>query len=649
MIRRQLTFATGVLVVFFCLSGAMAQEDSLLQRYDLAIENLEIATASVPTDGAQARDELERALNALLTLSRDATSTNLVRAMERTFERTRVAVENQSHTDMAVQTAVLAGGFSRLVMDSAYLNASSGDLETARNRLLHLAERLDFTADDVAALTAADAGPALRFAFEAGAADAITTELASAQDLMASDQDAAYVSLAKAYGESLLVQDSPRIDASLNRDLVGAAQAVVNEDAAALDAAAKSATLTLTSLANAARAGSEGTLAPGGAQQAPAPESLPELATAPTPATTDEATTAEADTAAMAEAPQAAEAAEAAETPAPGAVDQDAEAGGPAQASVAEEAAAAVPEATLEAAVAARLAQQEAEARQLKVDAITRRLASAGLGPSVAATNAERLVSAGFDDLDDVFNGLQAATARVVAGVRRGDQAAARAALAQVDASYRRDLAPALAQLDPTVDQATSDLLTNLANRTHLTLAEAGLLSARLDVALGAFEGAVPALGDDVEASVDAVWSDMTRSAVFVILGILAIFPLVLLNMAFGGGNRNWRLVGWALFLLLVPVFYQAVAGLFDLLGRVIDVSWFPDLERWSMFDSVTGQAAWALLVFIALILAIIGLRGICVQFGLLGASKKSAVAKQTATAAKSGTGHTTIDWDEEF
>ncbi|HRN17613.1 MAG TPA: hypothetical protein PLU66_00910, partial [Trueperaceae bacterium] len=73
MIRRQLTFATGVLVVFFCLSGAMAQEDSLLQRYDLAIENLEIATASVPTDGAQARDELERALNALLTLSRDAT------------------------------------------------------------------------------------------------------------------------------------------------------------------------------------------------------------------------------------------------------------------------------------------------------------------------------------------------------------------------------------------------------------------------------------------------------------------------------------------------------------------------------------------------------------------------------------------------
>jgi len=639
MIRRQLTFATGVLVVFFCLSGAFAQEDSLLQRYDLAIENLEIATASVPTDGAQARDELERALNALLTLSRDATSTNLVRAMERTFERTRVAVENQSHTDMAVQTAVLAGGFSRLVMDSAYLNASSGDVETARNRLLHLAERLHFTADDVAALTAADAGPTLRFAFEAGTADAITTELAAAQDLMAGDQDAAYVSLAKAYGESLLIQDSPRVDASLNRDLVAAAQAVVNQDAAALSTAAESATLSLTSLANAARAGSEGTPAQGGVQQAPVPESLPELATAPAPSSTDEATTGE--SAATAET-------EVAEAPATGTADQGPESTGPALAPTDEEAPA-VPEATLEEAVAARLAQQEAEARQLKVDAITQELASAGLAPSVAATNAERLVAAGFDDLNDVFTDLQAATARVVAGVRRGDQPAARAALAQLDAGYRRNLAPALAQLDPAADQATSDLLTSLASRTHLTLAEAGLLSARLDLAQAAFEGAVPTLGDDVEAAVDAVWSDMTRSAVFVILGILAIFPLVLLNMAFGGGNRNWRLVGWALFLLLVPVFYQAIAGLFDLLDRVIDVSWFPDLERWSMFDSVTGQAVWALLVLIALILAIIGLRGICVQFGLLGASKKSGVAKQTATAAKSGTGHTTIDWDEEF
>ncbi len=640
MIRRQLTVATGVLVVFFCLSAAFAQEDSLLQRYDLAIENLEIATASVPSDGAQARDELERALNALLTLSRDATSTNLVRAMERTFDRTRVAVENQSHTDMAVQTAVLAGGFSRLVMDSAYLAASSGDPETARNRLHHLGERLDFTPDDLAALADAGTGPGLRFAFEAGTANAIANELAGAQDLMVSDPDAAYVSLAKAYGESLLIQDSPRVDASLNRDLVGAAQALVNKDETALNTAAENATVALVRLATAARAGSEGTLPPAGTQEAPVPEALPELVVAPTTGSADATTTTEAQDATAATAEVG--------TPAAGSTAESSDSAGAAE-TPAEQAMAAQTEATLQEAVAARVAQLDDEARQLKVDSLTQSLVTSGLTPTIAATNAERLVTAGFDDLNGVFTGLQAATARVIAGVRRGDQPAARAALAELDSSYHRNVAPVLAQVDSSADQATNDLLASLASRTHLTLAEASLLTARFDLAQSAFKGATPTLADDIEASVDGVWSDMTRSAVFVILGILAIFPLVLLNMAFGAANRNWRLVGWALFLLLVPVFYQAIAGLFDLLDRVVDVSWFPDLERWSMFDSVTGQAVWALLVLIALILAIVGLRGICVQFGLLGAGGKSVATKTTAVAAKSGTGHTTIDWDEEF
>ena len=46
------------------LAGAgvsLAQEDNVLQRYDLALENLQFAIDSVPGDGVQARDELERA------------------------------------------------------------------------------------------------------------------------------------------------------------------------------------------------------------------------------------------------------------------------------------------------------------------------------------------------------------------------------------------------------------------------------------------------------------------------------------------------------------------------------------------------------------------------------------------------------------
>ncbi|HET9028045.1 MAG TPA: hypothetical protein VFN07_11005 [Trueperaceae bacterium] len=646
MIRRQLILATGVLVVLTCLSGAFAQGDSVLQRYDLAIENLQVASASVPQDGAQARDELERALNALLTLSRDATSTSLVQAMERTFERTRVAVDNQSKTDIAVQTAVLAGGFSRLVMDSAYLAASNGDLDTARGRLQHLAQRLSFAQGDQAALAAATTAAGLRLAFEAGAAGAISTELTTADGLVATEPDAAYVRLAKAYGESLLVQDSPRVDASLNRNLVGAAQALVANDAAALATAAEAAQASLSSLASAARSGSEGTPASEGPLSSPAPEELPTLAETPS-SDTPEAGAAPAATHDEHAATSAAEPqGTAPESAATSAAATDAAV---AAATAPGESAAAVDESTLEAAVAARVLALTEEAKQAKLDGLTRELTAAGLPPQFAGATATRLAARGYDALSGVFEQLEAAAGRVVASVGRGDASSARTALADLSASYQQDVAPVIDQIDPSLGQSTTALLTSLKDSQRLTQADAGLLAARTAVIRDAYAGAAPTAADNVEGGVAKFWSGMTRSVVFLILGILAIFPLVLLNMAFGGSNRNWRLVGWALFLLLVPVFYEGVLGLVDLLGSVVDMSWFPDLTRWSMFDSLTGQVGWSFLVLIALILAIVGLRGICVQFGLLGGGKKSSPSKAPAVAAKGNTGHTTIDWDEEF
>ncbi len=241
------------------------------------------------------------------------------------------------------------------------------------------------------------------------------------------------------------------------------------------------------------------------------------------------------------------------------------------------------------------------------------------------------------------------AAGRLVGAVRRGDRPAARTALAQLDSRYRETVAPALERFDADLAGSTSDLLASMQARETISDADATLVGARVALLGNAFAGGGAGLADGVEATVAAYWTDMTKDAVLVILGILAIIPLVLLNMAFGGSNRNWRLVGWALFFLLVPVFYMAVQALADLLGRFVDMAWFPDLSRWSPFASLTGQVAWALLVLLALILAIIGLRGICVQFGLLGAGRKSAPALQPAVASKSSTGNTTIDWDEEF
>src|SRR5690606_24293748 len=259
MIARLRPIAVVAALSVLCGAPALAQEDSVLQRYDLAVENLEFAIASVPGDAVQARDELERAVNALLTLSRDTTSATLLTAMQRTFERARTAVDNQSRADLAVQAAVLRGGFRRLVADSAFTAGAASDRDTALARLTHIAQDMGFAAADLEALQAA--GPSLgdlRLAFEAGAAQAIAAELTVAERLLPSDREAAYESLGTAYGDSLLIQDSPRADPDLNAALLRAAQALVQNDDEAFETATGDAAVHLSRLASAARAGEPG-------------------------------------------------------------------------------------------------------------------------------------------------------------------------------------------------------------------------------------------------------------------------------------------------------------------------------------------------------------------------------------------------------
>src|SRR5690606_22058087 len=109
------------------------------------------------------------------------------------------------------------------------------------------------------ALAAATDPAAMRLAFEVGAAASIATELTVADRLQASDRDAAYVSLATAYGDSLLIQDSPRADQGLNQALTAAAQALVNNDGDGMSLATATAEAQRSRLAAAARVGADAT------------------------------------------------------------------------------------------------------------------------------------------------------------------------------------------------------------------------------------------------------------------------------------------------------------------------------------------------------------------------------------------------------
>ena len=635
MNRRLLVIATTLVALLW--GGALAQEaalsqrdDSLLQRYDLAIENLEIAVASVPQDGAQARDELERALNALLTLSSNASSPSLVQAMERTFDRTRVTIDNQSRTDMAVQTGVLAGGFARLVMDSAFAAAVDGDLDLARARLLHLAVDLAFTPEAQQELQAAGSTSALRLAFEAGAAESIAAELREADALLDADVAAAYERLAGAYGASLLVQDSPRVSPELNRYLVTAAEALVQADAATAREALAGADDALTALAAAARSDAPAADTDAGAA-GPVPTELPDLdgvaTTAPAEAADADAEVTDADPAATPSAPADAGQAADAEPAPPLAAGPD-----------------------LEAAVAQRLAALEEERRAETLAAIGRELTLAGVPAQVAQADAEQVLEAGYGSLAAAVGALETQAARAVAAQRTGDVTGARAALVELRSAYHAVLAPLMRSVDVEVAAGAEDLLATVTERADLSSHDVSLVAAQVGAVRRALLGGAAPAAQAFELSVDSFWSNLTRPLVMILLGVLAIVPLVLLNLAFGGSNRNWRLVGWSLFLLLVPVFYESLAAVGALLSSVVDQPWLTALAGWSMFTSTAGQVAWALLVLVALVLAIVGFYGICVQFGLIGGGRRrDAVAATGAAEVHRPTGNTTLDWDEEF
>lgn len=652
MNRRLLVLATTVALM--ALSGALAQGDNLLQRYDLAMENLEIATASVPTDGVEARDELERALNALLTLSTSSTSPNLVQAMERTFDRTRTAIENQSKTDMAVQTAVLAGGFARIVMDAAFTAANEGNMELASSRLLHLAEDLEFGEEATESISGASNGEALRLAFEAGAAESVAHHVKSSEELATTDVHAAYVSLGRAYGQSLLVQDSPRVSADLNSQLVAAANALVESNIDAAEGDLGSAEDSLAALALAARGEAPPASDPAGeAEATPTPtDASPPGESAQ--ATEDPATTqAEglplaappATEAAPAEVQEAAETApseEAAATEGAGANATPAE-----EQSVMDQAAF---DAAVQAAVEERVQELEEQAHNERVATLSRSLALAGVPGALSEAQAEHLLGAGYDSLGGAVAATEALAARVVASQRSGDASGARSWVNALATEYSATLAPLMNLAHPEVGADTTALIASLQDRPVLDPQEATLLVAQTAAVRSALLGDPAPAGQNLELLVDSYWANWTGTIVLILLALLAIVPLVLLNLAFGGSNRNWRLVGWALFFLLLPVFYEGVVAAVSLASRFTDLPWLEALSSYSAFASTTGKVVWAFLVLVAVLLATAGFYGICVQFGILGSRKATTpTVPTTQQTAHQPTGTTTIDWDEEF
>jgi len=129
----------------------------------------------------------------------------------------------------------------------------------------------------------------------------------------------------------------------------------------------------------------------------------------------------------------------------------------------------------------------------------------------------------------------------------------------------------------------------------------------------------------------------------FLIVGLLALYPLYLLNLAFGGRNNYWKAIAVSLLLLVLPVLLEGLGGTLAYLGDLSGVGFLRSLGNLSLHQGAWGLPVWLLLAAVSVGLASYGFRGLCRQFGLLGGSGGS------ANATRIDGPQPALDWDEEL
>ncbi len=619
------------IIIIFGWAFAFAQSsDSLMQSYSLAIESLDQAINVIDEDPTVAQEALVRAQLTLRPMSVDSSSPELVKALETTFDRAKIAIRNKSADDLIIQSLVLKGGYWRLLYESV-INSNDTDSALVKSYLLKIANDMNLSEDFATNVETVSEPLNLIANFEKAVAQKAVDNISAASNT--EDTAEAYRQLAEAYSVFLPVQDSPRSASFTSNLFAKAFQEIVNDDKEALAAdlarlqdtmlqfeTASSQLLEQTpAAANIAVNTSENIAAN---TEAPVAEITETTTEQVSEITTDQANTeqvVETNTQATTETDNLPQAETLANTSEPSA---DATSTNPMQVVV-------QPVNNDQAILTAFKSHGiRSTARQ---QALLQKYHIAGIAHPA--------------DLQDVF---YAQSARIAVALESGDQRKAKRLLVEMRQQYSELLAPLNSFHNPKTVEQTITLMDNLIKAPSLRVQDAVVLAGQMGATAHGVTD-VPLMHKAIVSTTN-IWAGWFRLIFATIFGILAFVPLYLLILAFGGGNKNWQLVGWSLFLLLLPMIYEGISYFSGLIASLTGIQAFNSLSSFSIFQNGLSQAIWFVLSGIAIVLAIAGLYGICVQFGLLGkrsqASGKTTVLEPSVTESSV---QTNFDWDEEF
>ncbi|MCA9837842.1 MAG: hypothetical protein KC422_13070 [Trueperaceae bacterium] len=610
----------GFIIGFLCLALAQSS-DPVLQNYSLAFENLNKATTLFSTDTQQSIEALNDASQMLRPLSTGSNS-NVIPGLERTFERAKTAIQNQSLSDLEVQVSVLKGGFWRLVYESALSTGETGDVAAARIRLAQIASDMGLAPEISSNISNTTQILSMIANLETGIAQQMQTRLDSIRGTLANSELSAvkanvYRDLAAAYSYYLPVQDSPRSSAELNDAFNRSFSDLVNGDAEAFASDLESLTSNVSGLSAAA----QGIVT--AAPVEPVVEANTETNTeaAPVETTTPtETVPVETSLSSSTSEQPVATPAETAETSTP------------------------TP-------TAPNVSISTANA-DLAVDAEALRKELVKLGLTVAQQ--DRLIELyskeGYSSLKSVIDKLYADSAKVIVATSQGNPDHAKSLIGSMQATYGTYLKAILDQTNPNFARSLEGLFNHLQSLPGLRQQDVVVLAEHIDSLASVISNNSVASLNKTELALTGIWSGWLRLIIIFLLGLASFVPLYLLYLAFGGGNRNWQLIGWSLFCLLLPLMYEGLSYLSSLISSLAGGIPILDLlGRYSIFQSTLSQIIWVIVSGAAITLASLGLYGICVQFGLLGQRKQTQNHTVVETSSETAANATSFDWDEEF
>ncbi len=617
-------------------------EDLRLNLYQEIIDILDESVDLLTSEPEKSEESLILAQETFERLSQGGFGSSAVTSgVIATFENALTAVTNRSEADLAIQTTVIKGGLQRLLYEVAADEASEGNLGLAKNYFSEVVQSMGGEEEDVNKIKESQDPLLIQIVLDDVAAKGMQANLQDATSALESeDITEAYQSIAQAYSNYVPVQDSPRISEATPTAFLGAINALVNEDP---EAASTLQTLN-DNVDNFAKA------AESDLEQALTSSTTPESATSEELVPEEEIPEESTEEPVAEASPALSE--EESVTPLPAATLEEPATALPLTPEVVEESSSPSPPIVVSPPVTSAPvpAAQGTVAPQTLIVPVAEPLSSDAESPSGGETQPASL--AGSKVSEEELNLLYANAAQATVAIETGEQDQAREFIGSFEENYKSFFEPSVSSEDPKFAEMTNKLITGLKSAPALRLQDSVVLMGHVDAIRSLLEDKKISSTHGAIVTTSIFWAGILRLIVMIAVAVLAFIPLYLLNLAFGGGNRNWQWVGFALFLLLLPVIYEGLSFAGTLIADLTGIEAFGILSNFSFFQNVIAQLVWVVITVMAIIFSSIGLYGICVQFGLIGQGKEintSVFDKESSVTVSDLGDDTIVDWDEEF